>query len=809
MAIDTNYFIAPNLEQYFVNKDTGFPLANGKVFYYQDNNRSVPKSVFRLSGSPPNYSFSALPNPVTLSSVGTIDDGAGNNVVPYYFPFDQNGDPQLYYIEVYSSDNVLQFTREGWPQNAIDESSENQVDSSLNLIPNGQFLSHVNIPADVITSAEAGNITEPVTTIAQGGWTFDRPVTSSAVDNVSFSRFAAYTENPTSSPRYALRVTTNGGSPSDAFKDARLKFNDVNKFASDTQEYTIYFSAITFNSSDFVLDLNVIKNYGTGGDAEEITNLESFNVTSTQQDFSLSFIVGSNDGKIIGPSNDDFTQFALSIPTDIAVGVEITDVVMFVGNILVDQFPITTNKDFVDRSLVPVAPNPDGFDLGLPLILTKEGLAYDQSKVGKIHPSILNYGEFGELNCDGATYRSDAYSVDGIPYRRLRNKLVDNPGVGVYGNNNIPIFGTGLEYVTASSVNDGQLMICTNSASVETSTADGAAATGFTFNDVVIGQSSTSVLGLESWTTGANSEQYWVKDLVPGFITSGNASSTGTQSLNQFPVSEEGEVVGTDVANQFIKITSSGVPAGSSSMLIRIPSNTIIPWFTLDGAGVAPGIGGIEVQINMFSTFGADDVASAISCGLSGQQVSLVTVLDGNLVVPDSYFTFSAKGQLYYVWYSLNGLGIDPLVPGAIGITVSYSASDVSQTIEISTIRAINDLYFAVPDLRGWTIKGWDNDSGVDQAILNRFSYKNTRYADTQTGLPGYIGSYQNNANLSHGHSPIFGSINSFGAPSRLTTVQYINETTTNPSDAFKYIESDGTVQTDVKNVYLNYIINY
>src|SRR5947208_2792433 len=105
--------IAPSLEMYFVDKTTGFPLAHGLVYFYSQTNQSVLKNIYDENGN-------ALPNPSVLSSVGTFQDGGNNNILPYYYLFDNNGNPEKYFIKVYSSlDGItpatLQFTRDNWP----------------------------------------------------------------------------------------------------------------------------------------------------------------------------------------------------------------------------------------------------------------------------------------------------------------------------------------------------------------------------------------------------------------------------------------------------------------------------------------------------------------------------------------------------------------------------------------------------------------------------------------------------------------------------------------------------------------------
>lgn len=119
MALDERYMISGPLNQYFVDKNTGLPLASGTITFYRDDSRAVLKDVYQLSGTPGNYSYVALPNPITLSAVGTVQNGAGDNEVIYYYPYIEDADGNLvidlYYIECRSSGGVLQWTREAWP----------------------------------------------------------------------------------------------------------------------------------------------------------------------------------------------------------------------------------------------------------------------------------------------------------------------------------------------------------------------------------------------------------------------------------------------------------------------------------------------------------------------------------------------------------------------------------------------------------------------------------------------------------------------------------------------------------------------
>lgn len=117
MTIDVSKLIAaPMLQDFLIGKD-GLPLADGVVTFYQDSNNTILKNIYYQIGVPGNYSYIALPNPLTLSAAGTIQDVNGNDVIPFYYPWSEtNSDiPQSYFVTVYNSLGQLQFTRSNFP----------------------------------------------------------------------------------------------------------------------------------------------------------------------------------------------------------------------------------------------------------------------------------------------------------------------------------------------------------------------------------------------------------------------------------------------------------------------------------------------------------------------------------------------------------------------------------------------------------------------------------------------------------------------------------------------------------------------
>jgi hypothetical protein len=211
MALDPHYITDGPLEEYFVDKDSGLPLAGGFIYFFRDTSRITPKTVYQLTGSPPNYSYVALPNPITLSAVGTVQDAAGDNVVIYYYPWEIDGlTPDLYYVVVQDSNGVDQFTREAWP-NPNEGGSITPSDSLpvQNQISNPQFsqilindVPTLTPPTTIFTVSGSNNTFE-----VAPDWTLF--ATCNASDTVTIQRVSIPGNvEAVTSPPFSLSVTT-------------------------------------------------------------------------------------------------------------------------------------------------------------------------------------------------------------------------------------------------------------------------------------------------------------------------------------------------------------------------------------------------------------------------------------------------------------------------------------------------------------------------------------------------------------------------------------------------------------------------
>lgn len=782
MALDSRFILASDLQEYFVDKDTGTPLANGTITFYSDVNRTTLKPVYQLSGSPPNYSYTQLPNPLPLTGVGTISDGAGNDIVPYYFPYQgtpsaSDGTVELYYIVIESQGMALQFTREAWP-NVVAAGSTSQ--NITNYVPNGQFRIHNDVPKTDTTVA--GQIIQAITYLAQGGWTFERPSMSTATDIVLFNVFGSAVTNPTGYPRFSVEIINQVPNAGDGFKDLRLKFDDVNKFASTTQMYTFAFSGQSNTGGSITANLILIKNFGTpNGSSTQETVLATFTISPSYTISQKSFVFGTNEAFSIGSDNNDFLQLAIRFPVASVFDVSLTDFILTPGAVMVSQFPTTPDAKFRYEGIAGwmPTPNPDGSDLYLPLRLSPSGLAFDDSEVGKIFSTSYTTAGVGELVCDGTQYETATYSTDGIPYSRLQKKIFN----GVY-----PRWGTGLNYLSCmfTDLNDpnfNQMMAYTNMADAVADTADGTTATGFTFNKLSTGINSYEARGL-FLGNGA----FYIQSAQTGL-----ASATIGPGTSGFTVDLVFNGPNLRALVEVIALSAAGL-AGTYFQFSNLATQVYV-WFTVDGSGSDPAPGGTGIRVNLFSTFSPNSVALAICAAISGFQNTLITVTGAGSTVPaGAYFSIFTFTTPYYVWYTVDGAGTDPKPVGKTAIPVAILSTDTAAQVTSKTLLAINTKYFSVPDLRGMFLRGWNHGAGVDPQA-------NLRWSPYLTILNDAIGTYQFDDNKQHVHDVYY-------EPSQAGGGATINVGVGAPGNGFA-TTYEGSVESRPINAYVNYVIKY
>lgn len=784
MAINFELLIAaPMLQDLLVDKSTGEPMSAGIINLYQDNNRIVRKNWYyqtNISGIQGQYTYLPLDNPLTLSLAGTIQDLNGNDVIPFYYPYDENDQTvdQAYYITVFNAANVPQFTRENFPFNP-NQSNETNDQSLINLIPNGQFLSHNNLPAlppsvevnqvqngaqQVAVATEGSTVLIENTSVivAQGasvGWYFIKPQGSTDTDFIEFTQILQEPANLTGNPRYAINLSCTDASGNDTFKELRIRFNNVNHFASTIQPYTFSLTGMNNNPGVLNLAVNYIKYFGVGGSSPVQVEFDTYSLLEGEFNlFSTTPVIfGNNDLYTIGTGNDDYIEISISLPSTTTFNIEITDVLLTPGQIAISSYPDRPNNIVFSTAIagsIPT-PDPDGMDLYLSPVLTRGGMAFDRSVLAKPYASLTSpvsplntAATTNEMLLDGSEYLTAGYSTIGVPFRRLQQILFNT----TY---QIPKFGTGATFVNAYIVDLGgtnnQIQLSTNQGGVQTATADGVSVpTGFGFATAVTPTAlSYDVFG--QIVKQANT-----------MIVRGTVPNTG--SIGQPEAGTSGFTV-TELRNLSVNyciFTVVAIPAstlaGKYWAFSTEDAGNFYVWYKVDGIGVDPAPGGTGILVNLLTDYTAQDVIYFTCDAINAYQVSTINCEAGSSVPNGSYWTFFSNAQQYYVWYNVGGFGVDPHPLGGIGIEVPLAGTETSTQVASATQLAINSYSFAIPDAQGLFLRGvdpdnvWDFDNALRAAWVD-----NLNLAGAVSGTFEYdqflshnhtVGSFQNYGNL-------------------------------------------------------------
>lgn len=205
MALPDNSYISwEGLQTAFLNKDDGTPLSAGYVEFYKDVARTVPKNVYQQVQLPSNeYDFVNIGSVITLSSVGTFQSpNDGTDIRVWAYPFDADGNIELYYLKVFSSAAVFQFSREAEPPNVIGNSDIEEFQGSENIISNPQFV-------ETLLPASLTNVYSVSGSAAETEIVPDWSIITDGTGTVTVTQEPLTSVIPSDAP-YAIRISSTG-----------------------------------------------------------------------------------------------------------------------------------------------------------------------------------------------------------------------------------------------------------------------------------------------------------------------------------------------------------------------------------------------------------------------------------------------------------------------------------------------------------------------------------------------------------------------------------------------------------------------
>lgn len=349
---DLSLFISDDsLQQYFVDKDTGLPLASGWVYFWQDTNRNSLKPVYQLTGSPPNYQMVALANPLQLSNTGTFIDDNGNDIAVYYCPFDDFGNVDNYFVQVFSSNvnGVIpptaqpQFTRENWPNvnDGNNPSDLKKVSGVTNIISNPQFEDVLFDPAYIFESPFSGSGTT-VLSIAPG-WDLEIVHTNSGSVTIKRNALAGSAQNETNPP-YSLSIT---GNPNISNLYLRQRFSgNPNIWATQFISNAYLASSVTLSPASHTIEMYYRPSAGAYSGANPFLLLTGSNPNGYWSTIQNTVLMPAGDNTQVGGTGYvDILVKLNNVATNEITSIQIASLADDIANVSYEEEPIARQTD--------------------------------------------------------------------------------------------------------------------------------------------------------------------------------------------------------------------------------------------------------------------------------------------------------------------------------------------------------------------------------------------------------------------------------------------------------------------------------
>src|SRR5580700_7987244 len=125
--------------QWFLVDKSGLPLGAGFVAFFSSQNPTVQKLIYKDPFGNDPWPTDTIPN---IGSQGVLIDANGTTG-PFYFQFDSTMPNNLYYIEVYDDNGVIQWTFTGNPTGGSGGGSSIATIDIQNMIANNVFYRNV------------------------------------------------------------------------------------------------------------------------------------------------------------------------------------------------------------------------------------------------------------------------------------------------------------------------------------------------------------------------------------------------------------------------------------------------------------------------------------------------------------------------------------------------------------------------------------------------------------------------------------------------------------------------------------------
>lgn len=727
MATLPIYTINTPLINYFIYKNgsrMNTPLVNGKIHFYRDLARTEEADTYSDISDPLNPVVNT--NPIDLSAVGSCP--------PIYLQDIE------YFITIKSEEGGEDATINNYRGATFNQDTNNLNDSTNNLLANGQYSYPIIFNR---TDEPVGTIDEPYTNVAFG-WYFAQDAGATG-NSVTFNNVS--NELIEGAPQFEVVVssTTVTG---DTTKYLGGIYGSATSFEGD--ELTFCIQMVNKNLSGTVpVTISIEKNFGAGGSATIITDIETFDVSGTRSKFTVTFTNPSSVGSTVGTGN--YAALRINFPLNQFFSVGATNALLQLGSF---EDPIYIGQDFSMEVAQSIGSSTQmelsGLKDNYSQMTYSDGLYFPLSQSGAIIMSAaaIDFPDKLEIETPGQTLPVSGYSEKNIPYSRLFNVIGTTYGsagdlivtsnanvvsftasVGsrqrsAYTNGDIgsgyvianPVVGLRYEFDLTVDALDDKKVIMTWIAMFAINQNH-----PFPFNAPI--QSGALGNYYRAGTAGYNPSSWGSQALLTTTINPGSgiqqpsaSISFVSENLNSYrSFTQEGIIeAGAAIIQVSGNLLDFGINASNNTRgtyrnrtLPTHISPTFSPGlirFRVDGTfgpmpEFVPGSLLYTIDFNILTSESLKQNVARFVREIANPFVWTITI--NSAPTAGQYFLYSAgpsdTGTEYYGWYTVNGVGVDPAVGTRTGVEIAILSTDSTAIIAEKTAAAINSLTFDLP----------------------------------------------------------------------------------------------------------------
>lgn len=392
------------LQDVLIDDLTGLPMADGTLTFFHDNSRTTLKNVFQQQGTPGAYTYVPLPNPMTLTSAGTMADANGNDIIPFYYPVSEtdNASPDPYYVVAVNSGGQQQFTRANFPFIApANTSPATGIPTNKNLIANSVFWrnpgpgvqTNLNSPGarfPITTSLGTSNYLYQILAPSQhDGYTLSDIIfiknIAGATDIATFSvipQIAGLDQIFTNdiTPEYQLNMQCTATVPGETNKAIQIPISLHVKSLAGVSGTIVIEAQNVASSPNNTISISIFQFLGTGVPSVIPTPIKTLTLNSSWTKFIIPFTFPASTPNV-SLAGDDALYLQIGFPLDALFNINIAKPSIYLSS------TVPTNDTQTYDEVNAIASSP---------------------RTGDIRISINDFAPFGWVPCNDGTIGNPA-----------------------------------------------------------------------------------------------------------------------------------------------------------------------------------------------------------------------------------------------------------------------------------------------------------------------------------------------------------------------------------------------------------------